>query len=71
VEEQRGRLVAGDAQVVHDAEARARIGRRLVMSNVDGYDIDPSGRFLVLESSADATPAPLDRPVVVLRPAPR
>ncbi len=64
---QKGHLVADDARPVLDPELGTSVARRLVVSAVDGFDLDRTGRFLVLETAADTNPQPLGRPVVVIR----
>ena len=67
VEEQRGRLIVGQAHPVIDPQAEAAVHQKLVMSTIDGFEVDRSGRFLVLETAGDTTPPPLRRPILVLR----
>ncbi|HEX6739740.1 MAG TPA: hypothetical protein VF310_15775, partial [Vicinamibacteria bacterium] len=67
VQQQGGRLAVEPAHPVIEAPLEAAVHQRLVMSTIDGFEVHPSGRFLVLENAGDTTPPPLARPVVVLR----
>jgi Tol biopolymer transport system component len=64
---QSGHLVAEEAQPMLDPGAGASAVRQIVINPVDGYDIDRSGRLLVIETAAEAGPPIPGRPVVVVR----
>jgi serine/threonine protein kinase/Tol biopolymer transport system component len=68
VQQQQGRLAVAKAVPAVDPAAAAAIRREVVMSTIDGFEIDRSGRLLVLQAAGDTSPPPLGGPIVVLRP---
>ena len=62
---QGGHLVAEEPQPVLEPGSPAV--RHLVITQVDGFDIDRTGRLLVLETAAESGPESPARPVVAVR----
>ena len=68
VERAGGRLGVRGERLAIPPERRELADRRVIVTPVDGFDVDREGGFVVLETAAPDQPPPLAEPVLVVDP---